>query len=131
VGTDFRKRSCSNKKRDDDSGKSHPASTPPRPWSIGPQGVTLLVRLTPKGGRDAIDGIETLGDGRTVLKARVRAAPTEGEANTALLSFLSKALDVARSKMTLAAGATARIKRIVVAGDAAAIAARLEKLASD
>jgi class 3 adenylate cyclase len=33
--------------------------------------------------------------------------------------------------MTLAAGATARIKRIVVAGDAAAIAARLEKLASD
>jgi uncharacterized protein len=29
------------------------------------------VRLTPKGGRDAIDGIERLADGRAVLKARV------------------------------------------------------------
>ena len=38
-------------------------------------GIALAVRLTPKGGRDAIDGIETLADGRAVLKARVRAAP--------------------------------------------------------
>ena len=38
-----------------------------------PGGVVLAVRLTPKGGRDAIDGVETLGDGRPVLNARVRA----------------------------------------------------------
>ena len=43
------------------------------------------VRLTPKGGRDAIDGIEELADGQCVLKARVRAAPSEGEANDALI----------------------------------------------
>jgi uncharacterized protein YggU (UPF0235/DUF167 family) len=34
----------------------------------------LAVRLTPRGGRDAIDGIEQLSDGRRVLKVRVRAA---------------------------------------------------------
>ena len=51
---------------------------------MAPDGVVVTVRLTPKGGRDAIDGIETLADGRAVLKVRVRAAPSEGEANAAL-----------------------------------------------
>ena len=88
----------------------------------------LVVRLTPKGGRDAVDGIDTLSDGRVVLKMRVRAAPTEGEANTALMAFLAKTLDVARRTMTLAAGETARIKRIEIDGDGAALAARLERL---
>ena len=51
----------------------------PRPWQGAGLGVVLAVRLTPKGGRDAIDGIELLADGRSVLKVRVRAAPSEGE----------------------------------------------------
>ena len=88
----------------------------------------LVVRLTPRGGRDAVDGIDTLSDGRVVLKMRVRAAPTDGEANAALLAFLAKTLDVARRTMTLAAGDTARIKRIEIEGDGAALAARLERL---
>ena len=33
-------------------------------WSVQPDGLIVTVRLTPKGGRDAIDGIETLSDGR-------------------------------------------------------------------
>ena len=99
-----------------------------RPWSVTPSGLVVVVRLTPKGGRDAIDGIETLSDGRMVLKMRVRAAPADGEANAALMSFLAKALDVARRTLTLAAGETARIKRIEIEGDGAALAARLEQL---
>lgn len=91
----------------------------------------MTVRLTPKGGRDAIDGVETLADGRSVLKARVRAAPTEGEANAALLSLLAKTLDVPRRRMTLAAGEISRIKRIEIEGDGAALAARLERLVTD
>jgi uncharacterized protein YggU (UPF0235/DUF167 family) len=91
----------------------------------------LIVRLTPKGGRDAVDGVDTLSDGRVVLKMRVRAAPTDGEANAALMSFLAKTLDVARRTMTLAAGETARIKRIEIDGDGAALAARLERILTD
>ncbi len=49
-----------------------------RPWSAVAGGIALSVRLTPKGGRDGIDGIEILADGRPVLKVRVRAAPSEG-----------------------------------------------------
>ncbi|MGB7660869.1 MAG: DUF167 domain-containing protein, partial [Pseudolabrys sp.] len=41
------------------------------PWLASPGGVSLTVRLTPKGGRDAIDGIETMSDNRAVLKIRV------------------------------------------------------------
>ena len=30
------------------------------PWRATEAGLTLVVRLTPKGGRDAIDGVETI-----------------------------------------------------------------------
>jgi uncharacterized protein (TIGR00251 family) len=99
-----------------------------RPWSASATGLVVTVRLTPKGGRDAIDGIERLADGRAVLKARVRAAPSEGEANDSLIALMSHALGVPRRDVSIAGGATARIKRVAVAGDAAALAGRLEKL---
>lgn len=99
-----------------------------RPWSAAATGLVVAVRLTPKGGRDSIDGIETLSDGRSVLKARVRAAPSEGEANDALIRLLAKTLDVPPRAVNLAAGATSRIKRVVIEGDAGALATKLEKV---
>ena len=101
------------------------------PWSATASGLSVTIRLTPRGGRDALDGIETLADGRRELKARVRAAPTEGEANAALVALVAKMLDVPRRAVTLAAGETARIKRIVIEGDGAALAARLQHLLAD
>ena len=99
-----------------------------RPWTAGPEGLVVTIRLTPKGGWDEVGGVEALSDGRIVLKARVRAAPTEGQANAALIALLAKTLDVARSKVTLAAGDSARIKRIAIEGDGKALAARLETI---
>jgi uncharacterized protein len=99
-----------------------------RPWAVQGDGVVLTVRLTPRGGRDAIDGIEVLSDGRCVLKARVRAPASEGEANAELIRLIARALGVAPRNVALAAGATARIKRLTVAGEAAAIVATLEKI---
>lgn len=103
-------------------------STAP-PWTIAPGGVMVTVRLTPKGGRDAIDGIETLSDGRAVLKVRVRAAPSEGEANAALGRVLAKAASVPLRNVEIVGGATSRIKRIKISGDAAALVSVLEKIA--
>ncbi len=77
---------------------------PARPWSATAGGVALSVRLTPKGGRDAIDGIDVLADGRAVLKARVAAAPSEGEANDALCRMIAKAVGVPPRDVTLVAG---------------------------
>jgi len=98
------------------------------PWVRTPGGLSLTVRLTPKGGRDAIDGVERLADGQAVLKARVRAAASEGAANAALLRLVAAALGVAPSRVELAGGAMARIKRLTVAGDPATLIANLEKI---
>jgi uncharacterized protein len=88
----------------------------------------VAVRLTPKGGRDAIDGVETLSDGRAVLKARVRAAPTEGEANDALCRLIAKSVGVPPRDVALVAGASARIKRLTISGDGPTLVATLEKI---
>ena len=99
-----------------------------RPWAVTADGITLTVRLTPKGGRDAVDGVEQLADGRSVLKARVRAPASAGEANAALIKLLARTLGVAGRDVSLVAGATARLKRVKVAGPGAALAATLEKI---
>jgi uncharacterized protein YggU (UPF0235/DUF167 family) len=78
--------------------------------------VRLAVRLTPRGGREAIDGWALDGDGRPYLKVRVAAPPVEGAANAALIAFLAKALGVSRSSLTIASGAGARLKLIDIAG---------------
>jgi uncharacterized protein len=91
-------------------------------------GLVVVVRLTPKGGRDAIEGIEHLADGRAVLKARVRAAASDGEANSALARLLARTLDVAPREIALVGGATSRVKRLLIRGDARTAAAALERI---
>jgi uncharacterized protein (TIGR00251 family) len=88
----------------------------------------LTVRLTPKGGRDAIDGIERMADGRSVLKVRVRAAASEGEANAALIQLIAKTMGVAPRSVEFAAGATSRVKRLRIVGAGQVLAAMLEKI---
>lgn len=95
-------------------------------WSVTSDGLAIAVRLTPRGGRDSLDGVETLADGRQVLKVRVRAAPSDGEANAALIALLAKEIQTSRSQIALTAGASARLKRVLVHGDGAALAARLQ-----
>jgi uncharacterized protein YggU (UPF0235/DUF167 family) len=99
------------------------------PWTVTPGGLTVTVRLTPRGGCDAIDGIEQRSDGQCVLKARVRAAATEGEANAALIALLARAAGVPSRSVALVSGATARIKRLTIAGHGPTLAAALEKAA--
>ncbi len=96
------------------------------PWRETKEGIALSVRLTPRGGRDALDGVETLADGRSVLKARVRAAPTEGEANAALIQLLAKEFRLSRSQLSIVAGASARLKTVAFQGEAKLLLAALE-----
>jgi uncharacterized protein len=91
-------------------------------------GVALDVRLTPRGGRDAIEGVERRADGRIVLKARVRAAPFEGQANEALCRLLAHELGLAPRRVEIAAGEGARIKRLRIAGDPQMLDAALNRL---
>jgi uncharacterized protein YggU (UPF0235/DUF167 family) len=99
-------------------------------FRVGAGHVVVQLRLTPKGGRDAIDGVGELADGRRILQARVRAAPDKGAANAAAEAVLAKALGVPRSAVTLISGHTARLKSLRVDGDVGQITARLEALSS-
>ena len=99
------------------------------PWTATADGVIVDVRLTPRGGRDAIEGIERRSDGRAVLKARVRAAPSAGEANAALCRLVAHALRIAPRQVEILGGATARVKRLRITGETAALIAALGRLA--
>jgi uncharacterized protein (TIGR00251 family) len=87
------------------------------PWRYSTDGISVALRVTPRGGRDDIDGIETLANGRSVMKVRVRAVAEGGEANRAVTELLAKALGVPKAKVRLLSGATSRIKQIAVDGD--------------
>ena len=93
---------------------------PPRPGPRDEQDVArFTVRLTPRGGRDAIGAV----DGETV-RVRVAAAPVGGEANEALVRLLAKRLRVGRRSVRIARGATGTRKQIEVDGVTTAEALR-------
>lgn len=99
------------------------------PWRSGAAGLIVRVRLTPNSSTDAVDGLEQTSEG-PALKARVRALPSDGEANAALLKLLAKWLGVAKGTLRLAQGGKSRVKSVEIAGKTGDIEARLaERLA--
>lgn len=99
-------------------------------WTATPDGVRIGVRLTPKGGRDGFDGVETRDDGKLWLKARVRAAPQDGEANAALGKLIAATLGLPPSMVELVSGASARQKIFLIRGAAGTLAPKLAALAA-
>jgi uncharacterized protein len=98
------------------------------PWRYSTQGISVALRVTPRGGRDDIDGVETLANGRTVVKVRVRAIADGGEANRAVIELLAKALGVPKARLRILSGTTSRLKQIAVDGDPAKLGAALRAL---
>ena len=98
------------------------------PWRYSTQGISVALRVTPRGGRDDIDGLETLADGRIVLKVRVRAIADGGEANRAVIELLAKVLGVPKAKVRIQSGMTSRLKQVAVDGDPARLGDVLRKL---
>jgi uncharacterized protein len=89
------------------------------PWRYSTEGVSVALRVTPRGGRDDIDGLETLANGRVVVKVRVRAIAEGGEANRAVVALLAKVLGVPKGSVRVLSGTTSRLKQIAVDGDPA------------
>jgi uncharacterized protein YggU (UPF0235/DUF167 family) len=77
-----------------------------------PVSARFAVRLMPRGGADRVDGVSDEG----VLQARVSAPAVGGAANAALVRLVAEELDVSRSSVRLVAGATGRLKLIMVDG---------------
>lgn len=103
----------------------------PAAWA----GILLLsrlrVRLTPSSGADRIDGRALDADGGPYLKARVRAAPEDGKANAALEALIAKSFGIAKGKVSVVRGQTARMKTLDIEGaseaDVAAFVAKFDE----
>ncbi|ESY80480.1 hypothetical protein X740_11960 [Mesorhizobium sp. LNHC221B00] len=98
------------------------------PFRIRDNGIDLFVRLTPKSSVDRLEGVETAADGRSHLKARVRAVPENGAANQALERLAAKTLGVPVSAVSVVAGGTARLKTLRISGDPEALSRSIEAL---
>lgn len=74
-------------------------------------GVELSVLVQPRASRTKLVGEH---DGR--LKIALAAPPVDGEANAALIEFVSDTLGVRKSDAVLLDGATGRRKRLLIRG---------------
>lgn len=95
--------------------------TLPHAWFPVAGGIRLRVRVTPRGGRDAIEGVSTGAgadsDAAPHLKIRVAAAPVDGDANAAVEKLLAKWLGVPKTTVEVVGGATIRLKTVMIDGD--------------
>ncbi len=83
----------------------------PAPAPGGERPFVLAVRVQPKSSRNEVSG---MAEG--AVKIRLTAPPVEGQANEALLKFLSKALGVPKGALEIAAGDHGRSKLVRVRG---------------
>src|SRR3954467_811732 len=98
------------------------------PWRYSTEGISVALRVTPRGGRDGIDGVDMLANGRSVVKVRVRAIAEGGEANRAVTELLAKSLGVPKVSVRVLSGMTSRLKQIAVDGDPAKLGEAMRKL---
>lgn len=83
-------------------------------WEAVPDGIRLHLRVTPRGGRDAIDGIRETGDGRCHLAVRVSTPPEDGAANEAVRRLIARSAGVSRSAVRIESGLQSREKRVII-----------------
>lgn len=91
--------------------------TGPIAWRSVDDGIAIAVRVTPRGGRDAL-----AAGTPEHFAARLAAAPVDGAANAGLVSLLAKTFGVPKRAVTIISGETARLKRLHIAGDSTVLA---------
>ncbi len=96
-----------------------------RPFRETAAGLEVFLRVTPKASANRLQGVVLDDAGTARLKILVTAVPEDGKANREVIKLLSKAWKIPKSDFTVISGQTARSKTLLIAGDAAALAASL------
>jgi uncharacterized protein len=84
----------------------------------------IAIRVTPRSSKPGVGGWRKDADGREELEVRVSAAPTDGEANAAVVKLLARELGVPKGSIKIVGGETSRHKRVALAVEEAALRAR-------
>lgn len=87
--------------------------------------IQFAVRVSPRASRQAVEGIVRDADGAKLLKIAVNAPPDDGKANQAVLALLAKTIGIAKTRLSLVSGATARKKVVRLEAVDAALLTRL------
>ncbi len=97
-------------------------------WGPIPGGVRLAVRVSPRGGRNAVEGLVADADGKPQVGVRVAAAPVDGEANDAVEATVARWLGVRPREVEVTGGLSARSKLLTIDGDPVALMRKLQQL---
>ncbi len=90
-------------------------------------GCIIAIRVTPRSSKPGIGGWRAGADGREELEVRVAAAPTDGEANAAVIKLLAKELGVSKGSVQIVSGETSRHKRVALPVDEAELRERISR----
>ena len=99
------------------------------PFSPTKDGVLVAVHVQPRASKPGLGPVVAGASGSAVLKARVGAAPTDGQANAALCALIAGALGVPKSRVRIERGETSRHKQVHVSGTPDELLAKLAALA--
>jgi uncharacterized protein (TIGR00251 family) len=89
--------------------------------------ILIHIRVQPRSSRNQVAGLY-----QNALKIRLTAPPVDNAANKACLKFLARELGIAKSRLSIAAGASSRNKTILVSPETGkekqAVLDRLDRL---
>lgn len=101
------------------------------PFQASAAGVRVRLKVTPKAKRNQIGGLldepsDGSGGGGKALKVSVTTAPEDGKANAAVIALLAEEWGVAKSAISVVAGATDRRKLVEIRGPSQELLAKLQ-----
>lgn len=73
------------------------------------EGVQISLYIQPNASKT-----EIIGEYNGALKIKIKAPPLEGRANDEIIAFLSKALNISKSKIEIIKGDRSRLKKILI-----------------
>jgi uncharacterized protein (TIGR00251 family) len=76
-----------------------------------PDGVVIDVKVIPRAGRSRLAGTRD-----QAILIRLSAAPVDGAANTELIDFLARLLEIPKRQIAIVSGEKSRTKRLRVTG---------------
>jgi uncharacterized protein YggU (UPF0235/DUF167 family) len=102
------------------------STSSPSPFSAGRDGVRIRLRVAPGASANRVAGLAAEADGGVALRIMVTAVAEDGKANAAATRLLSRFWGVAKSQISVVAGAADRRKTLLLAGDPDVLLPRLE-----
>lgn len=100
------------------------------PYKVETSGIDLFIRLKPGARVNGFERRVESAPGKFAVQVKIKQPALENKANSALIKFLSKALDIPQSKISLSRGLKSRDKTLHIEGEPTDITKRLDQIIS-